>query len=342
MKNSIDVELAMTRGTWVKVICGASNQDLPSISDLCAVYGAAGVQCIDVAADSGVVLAAKKGLDWVEARYGERPWLMISLSDGKDNHFRKARFDPKLCPIECPRPCERVCPTEAITETGVDLSLCYGCGRCLPACPLNLIDEKDQLLTNQQISALISTARPDAVEIHTAPGRTKAFEETLKTLRTAKVTLKRLAVSCGTEAHDIKAASLSKLLWERHNSLRQNKLSPIWQLDGRPMSGDLGPGTARIAISLWEKIRDIAPPGPLQLAGGTNEDTIKHLPKGNGPAGIAFGGFARKVIKPWLQEAQSRKVNLRDWPEGWQEALQEAAHLVDPWLSRKPKDLQDC
>ncbi len=342
MKSATDGELAITRGSWVKVICGASNQDIPSISDLCAVYGAAGVQCIDVAADSGVISAAKKGLDWVEAKYGIRPWLMISVSDGKDNHFRKARFDPKRCPIDCTRPCERICPTEAISKVGVDLSRCYGCGRCLSACPLDLIDEKYKLLTNNEITSLISSASPDAVEIHTAPGRRKSFEEILKALKIAKVNLKRIAVSCGAEAHGIKTEALSQLLWERHNSLKQNKLKPIWQLDGRPMSGDLGPGTGRIAISLWEKIHDMAPPGPLQLAGGTNEETIKHLPNGRGPAGIAFGGVARKIIKPWLEEAQSRNISLRDWPEGWQEALQTANQLVEPWLSRKPKNLQDC
>ena len=66
---------ALLKGTWVKLICGASNEDLHAITDLCALYAAAGVHCIDVAANSAVVLAARKGLDWVEAIYGKRPWL---------------------------------------------------------------------------------------------------------------------------------------------------------------------------------------------------------------------------------------------------------------------------
>ena len=43
-------ERALAEGRWVKLICGASNQDLPAIADLCAIYGLAGVHCIDVAA----------------------------------------------------------------------------------------------------------------------------------------------------------------------------------------------------------------------------------------------------------------------------------------------------
>ena len=42
---------------WVKLICGASNEDIASIEDLCAIYSAAGVDYIDVAADPSVVTA---------------------------------------------------------------------------------------------------------------------------------------------------------------------------------------------------------------------------------------------------------------------------------------------
>ena len=31
-------EESLVCGRWVKLICGASNQDLPAIADLCAVY----------------------------------------------------------------------------------------------------------------------------------------------------------------------------------------------------------------------------------------------------------------------------------------------------------------
>ncbi|WP_320663728.1 LdpA C-terminal domain-containing domain [Prochlorococcus sp. MIT 1223] len=334
-KPTIANELALSKGTWVKLICGASNQDLASISDLCAIYAAAGVNCIDVAADIAVVNAAEKGLNWVETRFGKRPWLMISVSDGKDVHFRKAHFNPESCPADCPRPCEKVCPTNAINQgDGINKNLCYGCGRCLTTCPLGIIEEKDQSLKINEFGSLIAEANPDAVEIHTAPGRLQAFEESVKAIVQSNVPLKRIAVSCGLQNHSINIEILSKELWQRHECLCRYKQKPIWQLDGRPMSGDLGKGTGKFAISLWQKIRPIAPPGPLQLAGGTNSETINYLSRGHSPSGVAFGGMARKLIQPLLLEAQAKNMNLIDWNEGWDTALERAQKLINPWLQR--------
>ncbi len=342
-KNILDSEEALANGTWVKLICGASNQDLPGIADLCAVYATAGVHCIDVAADTAVVFAARQALDWVQAIKGIRPWLMISLSDGKDEHFRKAWFDPKQCPTNCPRPCQKICPAKAIEAIGgINSKRCYGCGRCLTTCPLGLITEQEHSIQLTDIAPLLKELRPDAVEIHTAPGRANAFQATVMELMAAKVPLKRLAVSCGLEGHGISPKELAKELWVRYSCLRKNNLKPLWQLDGRRMSGDLGIGTAKIATALWEQVRPIAPPGPLQLAGGTNAQTIKHLPDHNGPAGIAFGGIARKAIQPWVLEAQANQISLREWPEGWQAAVKEAKQLIEPWLSKTSTKQKTC
>ena len=126
---------------WVKLICGASNEDIVAIEDLCAVYSAAGVDYIDVAADPSIVEAARNGIKWAKEVCGASPGLMISISDGKDIHFRKAKFDPLKCPSTCSRPCEKICPTSAIDYSGVKEDKCYGCGRCIKSCPLNLITE---------------------------------------------------------------------------------------------------------------------------------------------------------------------------------------------------------
>jgi Fe-S-cluster-containing hydrogenase component 2 len=337
-------EAALRQGRWVKLICGAGNQDLAAIEDLCALYAQAGVHCIDIAADAAVAAAARRGMDWAEGQGARRPWLMLSLSDGDDPHFRKAQFDPNLCPQDCPRPCQRVCPAEAITgNAGVLAERCYGCGRCLPACPLGLIQEEQHLLPAEEVPALLQEIRPDAVELHTQAGRQEAFRARLGQLEASGIPLQRLAISCGLERGAgakaqsraaLSARELAAELWQRFAEVRRAGFLPLWQLDGRPMSGDVGAGTARAAVKLLEELRPWAPPGPLQLAGGTNAQTLPLLPPGSGAAGVAFGGMARSLLQPLLQEAEAAGVALRESPALRPQAQERIQALIAPWLTR--------
>ena len=373
-------EQALARGRWVKWIGGASNQDLAAIEDLAGLYSLAGVHCLDLAADPAVLAAARRGISWAESRGAARPWLMVSLSDGADPHFRKAWFDPARCPPTCPRPCARVCPALAIPPlqpgglltlelasgptpgprpgsgaeasralpAGVLANRCYGCGRCLPACPLGLIQERDHNLPAAQVADLLAELQPDAVELHTRIGRADAFAERLEQVRASGVPLRRLAVSCGLESAAGAAGlspaaptpeALAQELWQRHGQVRQAGLAPLWQLDGRPMSGDVGAGTARAAVRLLRAVAPLAPPGPLQLAGGTNERTLP-LVQGLDPAlaravaGVAFGSVARARLQPLLLQAQERGGRLLDQADLLPLAVAISAELVRPWLIR--------
>lgn len=51
----------------------------------------------------------------------------------------------------------------------------------------------------------------------------------------------------------------------------------IWQTDGRPMSGDIGEGTTHLTIKYAQKLMNSNLKGFIQLAGGTNEYTIKKI-----------------------------------------------------------------
>ena len=197
-----------------------------------------------------------------------------------------------------------------------------------------MIEERDHRLAPEQVISLLQSIQPDAVEIHTASGHDEGFATLIQSLQQHKVPLRRLAVSSGLEGHGVKADQLADLLWRRYSRLRQAGYRPLWQLDGRPMSGDVGAGTARAAVQLWRAMRSLAPPGPLQLAGGTNAATLEFLRPTERPAGIAFGGVARRLLMPVLDEAQTRGLALWQWPEGWKRALSLARPLVAPWLQR--------
>ena len=347
----LDPEQALASGRWVKWIAGASNQDLAAIEDLAGIHALAGVHCLDVAADAAVVAAARRGIAWAEARGASRPWLMLSLSDGADPHFRKAWFDPQRCPSDCPRPCERVCPAAAISPlpapggaAGVLADRCYGCGRCLPACPLGVIEERPWVLGPQAVAPLLTELGPDAVELHTRLGRTDAFAERLWQVCASGVPLRRLAVSCGLEPAAGESPprevatpqELAAELWQRHGLVRRAGLRPLWQLDGRPMRGDVGAGAARAAVRLWQRLGPLAPPGPLQLAGGTNghtRDLVDRVPSGAPPlAGVAFGGVSRSLLQPLVLEAQQRGSSLLRDEQLWPQALALVLQLVGPWL----------
>ena len=359
----------------MKWIGGASNQDLAAIEDLAGLYSLAGVHCLDLAADPAVVAAARRGIAWAEARGAARPWVMVSLSDGSDPHFRKAWFDSARCPLDCPRPCERVCPAQAIpalgheplaiskisqahagAASGVLEERCYGCGRCLPACPLGLIEERDQLLPAAAVPPLLAALRPDAIELHTRIDRSGAFAARLAQVRAADLPLRRLAVSCGLEVEGAApaagtgegsatkhaAASAERLtdeLWDRFAQVRAAGFAPLWQLDGRPMSGDVGAGTARAAVGLLRRVAGRLPPGPVQLAGGTNDrtlplvETLERSERGM-VAGVAFGSVARARLQDLLLRAQKRGGRLLDQADLLPEACGLAGDLVAPWLKR--------
>tara|TARA_Y100001970_G_C14258815_1_gene877824 strand:- start:6554 stop:7336 length:783 start_codon:yes stop_codon:yes gene_type:complete len=259
---------------------------------------------------------------------------MVSISDGEDMHFRKAKFDSSLCIDSCKRPCEDSCPANAITTLGVIEDKCYGCGRCLCACPINLINTIDHSTEINEIGQLLSKSNPDAIEIHTAPGRNEKFEIIVKSIMKSNITPKRIAVSSGLHDYKINHKQLADELWMRFLCLRKYDLKPIWQLDGRPMSGDLGKATAKSSIYLMRKMQAIIPPGPIQLAGGTNSNTIDFLEDYEIPDGIAFGSVARKIIQPYIDLANSKQASLLDCPEILHKALDAARSLIDPWLKR--------
>ena len=327
---------SLKEGRWFKLICGASFQHLPAVRNLTLAYALAGADCIDVAADPSVIAAAQEALLVASGQATEAqqrgfgvsvktpPWLMVSLNDGEDPHFRKAEFNRADCPTNCPRPCESICPAQAIVFSsapsalfsGVIAERCYGCGRCLPVCPSQLIDTRSYVSTPQAIAPLVLSSGVDAIEIHTQVGRLSAFERLWKAIAPWVDQLKLVAISCPD------GDSLIDYLWSLYDLISPLPCPLIWQTDGRPMSGDIGDGTTRAAVKLGQKVLATGLPGYVQLAGGTNGHTVTKLracglleeSRGSKPhdsfiSGVAYGSYARVLLSPLLDQLEKMEVN---------------------------------
>ena len=273
--------LSLKNGSWVKFIAGASNQDLPLIRNMCYLYTLAGVNCIDMSADPAVITVAKEGVNKamidLNDPLAQPPLIMISVNDDDDPHFRKAVFDPVLCPPECSRPCEKVCPAWAIpplstrkigegrvstinqssdqrdiTATGVLADRCYGCGRCVPICPLGLIKTESYTVSTAAINDLFASGAVDAIEIHTLRHHEKSFNELWSNIGDAVLTRATIISisfpNMGEETipylESLQSVIVDCKSWNNFKGVQ------IWQADGRPMSGDIGRGTAHKSSNL--------------------------------------------------------------------------------------------
>lgn len=342
---------ALREGHWFKLICGASFQHLPAIRSLTLAYALAGADCVDVAADPAVIAAAREALQIATLLAEESrsrgfaapsPWLMVSLNDGEDPHFRKAEFDPVRCPADCPRPCEAICPAQAIAFTpdfaGVISDRCYGCGRCLPICPIQQIATRSHRLSAAEIALALTGI--DAVEIHTQVGRLTEFAQLWQTIAPHVAQLKLVAISCPD------GEGLIDYLRSLH-ALISPPTSPlpcalIWQTDGRPMSGDIGDGATRAAVLLGQKVLAAELPGFVQLAGGTNRHTVEKLQalgllndlerSKRRISGIAYGSYARSLLSPLVEQLEGSTL-LEDVPDLLWRSVALAHDLVTPLKS---------
>ncbi|XP_050239795.1 uncharacterized protein LOC126688905 isoform X5 [Quercus robur] len=344
------------------------HQDVVDIRNLSLVYTLAGV-------NDGIESAR----DIVGLR---RPWVMISINDDEDLHFRKAEFDPEDCPLDCSRPCEIVCPASAISlnegnstlevsdgtnasrvlKGGVITERCYGCGRCFPICPYDNIRAVTYIRDTTATADLIKRNGIDAVEIHTSGRQSAFFEKLWDGLGDSISHLRLIAVSL-PNVGDSTISSMNTMY-----SIMEPNLPcfNLWQLDGRPMSGDIGRGATRESIAFAVRLAAVKdrPPGFLQLAGGTNAHTVDGLTKmglfqttsiTKNPkdeiltaslpnslhaliGGIAYGGYARKIVGRVLSSMQSQYgvARIEDYPEHLLEALREALALVGTVKSYDP------
>ena len=151
------------------------------------------------------------------------------------------------------------------------------------------------------------------------------------TIKNSQIKLKKISISCGLNQTEKDPNDLLKALWDRYKILDEHNVPLIWQLDGRPMSGDLGSSTGKVAVQLWKTIGPHLPPGLKEIAGGTNEKTHEFLEINNLPDGIAFGSSARKIMQPLIEFSSKKNKKLHECPEKMSLAIKKAHKFLKPW-----------
>ncbi|KAF5190989.1 hypothetical protein FRX31_019430 [Thalictrum thalictroides] len=173
-----------------------------------------------------------------------------------------------------------VCPANAISLTvnnadvhtklkgGVITERCYGCGRCFPVCPYDKTSSIMYVRDATATSELLKRNDVDAVEIHISGRQAHNFEEFWNSLKDSIGHLKLIAVSL-PDVGDLTVSLMSMMYTIMEPHLHCYNL---WQLDGRPMSGDIGRGATRGAIRFACRLVTLK-----NRPRGTNRHTIDGL-----------------------------------------------------------------
>lgn len=284
---------ALTRRSFTKVICGVSLRDPEIVERIATLYTLAGVTVVDVALDTEIVAAAKRGIARAQALNPQTkaPVVMVSLGLDSDPHIGAALLHPSICATcsGCVIEDLRVCAERPLAVRAPE---CPGCMKCLSACPYGALRFAQ---VHQDVGVAIGhavVAGAGAVELHVAGA--KDAEVALLHAQVAPYLPQdgwlSLSVGATVDGDDglARKAVIAGGLGAR----------VLLQVEGRPMRGDDGSGHSDDrTIDACRTLERTGTQVPLQLAGGTTTDTRKRaLQAGVRVNGIAFGTAARQAV----------------------------------------------
>lgn len=275
-----------------KLICGAGNENPDEVEKLVALYSAAGCKFFDLAANEEVLKAAQRGLDFSIPKEQQKDYhFCVSIGTKNDAHFNKVRINLDKCK-RCEQ-CIIVCPQKAINQYfKVIEKNCIGCLKCESICKHGAIEiySKNKLIdfsTYQLINL-------SCVELHVSDA-----ESALEKWAELKDFDGMLSICLGRKVFSDEKIEelLEKLISQRP------PYSVIIQADGNPMSGSEDDfETTLPAVETGMFIKSLNLPVYLILSGGTNSKTTQLCrEKGLEVNGIAFGSYARKIVKKYIE-----------------------------------------
>lgn len=309
----IDHLSSLQEKNFHKLIVGAALKDFKSIEEYAYYFTHAQADAIDISAFPHSVISAKKGIEIAlsENNSLKEPLIMISVNIGEDPHFRRVEVDFDSC-TKCLE-CIPSCPSEAFSSVSdsndvqfaYNIDLCFGCSNCIPTCKDNALSfnswnayETESLIELTQLGAR-------AIELH-LNNDLESFSEFYKKIP-CDYLLESFCIGSNTaSALELKTAcdSIIEAVYKKHNADFQF----IIQVDGIPLSGarDLNiENKDQFSINKAKLIIEyIAQNYPeykdqiyIQIAGGTNENSLENAHKQNIPInGVAIGSYARKKL----------------------------------------------
>ena len=308
---------ALSARRFFKLIGGGSLTDADKIARLLQVYATAGIDCIDIAPDAGVLAA-------IETVYAalppevSRPLVMVSIPLDPDPHFRKIELVEPHC-IVCDA-CVPVCPTDAILNTGkieIDQPLCYGCGRCVDVCPTQAL-LLHPFLQQEELTTVLSHPLVEAVEIHTQHVDPYMLDDFLK--RHGVLLKDKLIALCFRPQDEDSEGHQPGAVKNQHEGRQPGAVKNwiafcrklkaglpgfrILQIDGQPMSGTDDPAASLPSLRAACEIKKQRAEAPdlqdlfITLSGGINTHTARLLddPAYAFIAGVGMGTVARRHV----------------------------------------------
>lgn len=298
-----------------KLVCGAGNECAKDVERLTELYSKAGAQFFDICAKPEILKAAKNGI--TASGITKDRYICISVGMKGDPHIFKANINSKKC-TKCGA-CEKVCIQEAIKNNTVNRESCIGCSRCKAICPNDAIYMTEHNIDLKKVLPELTEMGIDCIELHA----TSVDDEDVKEKWEIINNLYNGIVSICIDRLNLGNKQVLNRLKEML-SIRK-PYTTIIQADGIPMSGaDDEYKTTLQAVAMAEIIQDANLPVYILISGGTNSKTAKLANlcdiKYNG---IAIGSYARKIVKPYINDENFYTPNI------YNQALSTAKELVE-------------
>lgn len=131
-----------------------------------------------------------------------------------------------------------------------------------PSVPKDSLGPNAYRTSPETLAPFILSMAVDAIEIHTQPGHSQDFQALWQAIAPWRTHLKQLAISCSHSPQSL------EYLRSLYDIIGDAFPEPIWQTDGRSMSGDIGKGTSKATIQFGQQVLAANLPGYVQLAGG--------------------------------------------------------------------------